>query len=290
MRPSFSQICGNIQSRMRIDSHHHLWKYDPKEYDWIDDSMKVIRSNFLPENIHQEIKAVGIDGVVTVQARQTLQETEWLLGMAAQNAFMRGVVGWVPLTDPKVADVLGSFKGKPKLKAVRHVVQGEPDPNYILRDDFNHGISALRQFGFVYDILILERQLPQSIKFVDKHPNQIFVLDHIAKPRIKENILSPWRENMLEIAKRPNVYCKISGMVTEADYHLWTEKQLDPYFDVVLQAFEPKRLMFGSDWPVALVAVNYGRWFKLVSKKIEKLSAPERDRILGGTAVEAYKL
>ncbi len=274
----------------RIDAHHHLWKYDPKEYGWIDDSMKTIRSNFLPEHLQQEIRAVGIDGVVTVQARQSVAETDWLLGMAKDHSFMRGVVGWVPLTDARVADALGKFKGNAKLKAVRHVVQGEPDPNYILRDDFNRGIAALRQFGLVYDILIFERQLPQSIKFVDRHPNQIFVLDHIAKPRIKENIVSPWRENLIELAKRPNVYCKISGMVTEADYHMWTEHQLDPYFDAVLHAFEPKRLMFGSDWPVALVAVNYARWFKLVSKKIEKLSAAEQDRILGGTAVEAYKL
>ncbi len=274
----------------RIDSHHHLWKYDPVEYDWIDDSMKVIRSNFLPEHLAKEIHAVGIDGVVTVQARQTVAETDWLLGMAEKNAFMKGVVGWVPLTDPKVAGVIERFAGHPKLKAMRHVVQAEPDPNYILRDDFNAGIRALRPFKLAYDILIFERQLPQSIQFVDRHPDQIFILDHIAKPRIKENVISPWRENIKEMAKRQNVYCKISGMVTEADYHLWTEKQLDPYFATVFEAFGPKRLMFGSDWPVSLVATSYGRWFKLVSKKIERFSVSERDRILGGTAMEAYKL
>lgn len=275
---------------MKIDAHHHLWQYDPKEYDWIDDSMKAIRSNFLPEHLAKEIHSVGIDGVVTVQARQTIQETEWMLGLAGKNAFMRGVVGWVPLVDPKVEATLARFAPNKKLKAIRHVVQGEPDLNYILRPDFNNGVTQLKKFGLVYDILIFEKQLPPAIQFVDRHPNQVFVLDHIAKPRIKENIVSPWRENLKELAKRPNVYCKISGMTTEADYHLWTEKQLDPYFDAVLNAFEPKRLMFGSDWPVCLVAVSYQRWFKIVSSKIAKLSATEQARILGGTAVEAYKL
>ncbi len=279
-----------MSTATRIDSHHHLWKYDPVEYDWIDDSMKVIRSNFLPEHLAKEIHAVGIDGVVTVQARQTVAETEWLLGLAGNNAFMKGVVGWVPLTDPKVAGVIERFSGYPKLKAMRHVVQAESDPNYILRDDFNAGIRALLPHKLAYDILIFERQLPQAIQFVDRHPDQIFILDHIAKPRIKENVISPWRENIQEMAKRQNVYCKVSGMVTEADYHLWTEKQLDPYFDTVFEAFGPKRVMFGSDWPVSLVATSYGRWFKLVSKKIERFSGPERERILGGTAVEAYKL
>jgi L-fuconolactonase len=278
------------QPHPRIDSHHHFWEYDPIEYDWIDESMRVIRANFLPENLAKEIHAAGIQGVVTVQARQTVAETDWLLGMAAKHDFMRGVVGWAPLKDPKVADVLARWASHPKMKAVRHVVQGEPDPNYILGEDFNRGIRALKPFKLVYDILIFERQLPQSIQFVDRHPDQVFVLDHIAKPRIKENIVSPWRENIREMAKRQNVYCKISGMVTEADYHLWTEKQLEPYFDTVLEAFGPKRVMFGSDWPVCLVATSYSRWFRIVSKRVEHYSASERDRILGGTAIEAYRL
>ncbi len=252
--------------------------------------MKVIRRDFLPEHIEREIQASGIDGVVTVQAHQSVGETEWLLDLASRHEFMRGVVGWVPLTDPYVRDVLGRLAANAKLKAVRHVIQGEPDPDYILREDFNRGIRALQEFGLVYDILIYERQLPQTIRFVDQHPNRIFVLDHIAKPRIGDRLVSPWAENIRELAKRPNVYCKLSGMVTEADYHSWTERDLEPYFETVLEAFGPKRLMFGSDWPVCLVAVSYRGWFEIVSKVVERLSEDERDRVLGGTAVEAYKL
>jgi L-fuconolactonase len=275
---------------IRIDSHHHLWRYDPQEYAWIDDHMKVIRRDFLPEHLEREIRTAGIDGVVTVQAHQSVGETEWLLDLANRHEFMRGVVGWVPLTDPRVSDTLGPLAGNPKLKAVRHVVQGEPDPEFILRDDFNRGIEALPEFGLVYDILIYERQLPQTIRFVDRHPNQVFVLDHIAKPRIGDGAVSPWAENIRELAKRANVYCKLSGMVTEADYHAWTERDLEPYFDTALEAFGPKRLMFGSDWPVCLVAVEYRRWAEIVTSVVERFSADERERVMGGTAVEAYKL
>ena len=275
---------------MKVDSHHHFWKYDPKEYGWLDDSMKAIRRDFLPPQLKHEIDAVGIAGVVTVQVRQTVDETKWMLGLAQANAFIRGVVGWAPLTERKVADVLEPLAGNRKLKSLRHIIQGEPDENYILREDFNLGVAVLSHFHLAYDILIYERHLPQTIRFVDKHPHQIFVLDHIAKPKIKEHILSPWRENMLQLAKRENVYCKLSGMVTEADHQHWTPQDLDPYFDTALEAFGPRRLMFGSDWPVCLVATTYSAWFHLVEKKIAQLSAAERDRILGGTAVEAYKL
>lgn len=274
----------------RIDSHHHLWHYNPQQYSWIDDAMKVIRRDFLAADIEREIGAAGIDGVVTVQARQDIPETEWLLEEARQFKFIRGVVGWVPMMQPDVADVLARLVANPKLKAVRHVVQGEPDPEFILRPDFNQGIRTLKQFGLVYDILIYERQLKPTIHFVDLHPDQVFVLDHIAKPQIKDHLVSPWRENIQDLARRENVYCKISGMVTEADYERWTEADLDPYFDFVLSAFGPHRLMFGSDWPVCLVATNYANWFRLVSAKIAGLSDHERDRILGETAIEAYGL
>ena len=176
------------------------------------------------------------------------------------------------------------------LKAVRHVLQGEADDSYMLRSDFNRGIDALCEFGLVYDILILERQLSQTIELVDRHPKQIFVLDHMAKPRIREHVVSPWRENLRILAERPNVYCKISGMVTEADCHTWTEEDLAPYFDMVLNSFGPERLMFGSDWPVCLVATTYRGWFKLVSKQIAVLGETERNAIIGGTAIRAYGL
>ncbi len=248
----------------RIDSHHHFWRYSKDEYPWINESMQAIRRDFLPPDLAEEIQRVNVHGVVAVQARQSLDETEALLGMAGENDFIRGVVGWAPLTQPGLPDVLGPLAAHPKLKAVRHVIQDEPDPDYILRGDFNRGIATLPQFGLIYDILIYERHLPQTIQFVDWHPDQVFVLDHIAKPRIKDRLISPWRENIRELAKRPNVYCKISGMVTEADWRHWTEKDLEPYVDTVLEAFGPRRLMFGSDWPVCLIASSYSRWFEFV--------------------------
>jgi L-fuconolactonase len=275
---------------MKIDSHHHFWTYDPVEYGWIDDAMRTIRRDFLPEHLRAEIAAAGVDGVVSVQARQSAVETQWLLDLAVHNDFIKGVVGWVELASPKAGAQLEGAAANLKLKAVRHVVQAEPDDNFILRDDFNRGISELKRFDLVYDILIFERHLPQTIRFVDSHPNQIFVLDHLAKPRIKDGLFEPWNKNIRELAERPNVYCKASGMVTEADYARWTKAQLQRYFDVALEAFGPRRLMFGSDWPVCLVACGYARWRELVSGWISKLSADEQARILGGTAMEVYRL
>lgn len=275
---------------MKIDAHHHFWSYNPVEFGWIDDAMKDLRRDFLPEHLQTEIAGAGVDAVVSVQARQNRIETQWLLNFARQHEYIKGVVGWVELVSPMVAAELERFTENYKLKAVRHVVQGEPDDNFILREDFNRGIRALRKFNLAYDILIFARHLPQTIKFVDAHPNQIFVLDHIAKPPIKANAFEPWHKNLRELAKRPNVYCKASGLVTEAEYATWNEAQLQRYFDAALAAFGPQRLMFGSDWPVCLVACGYARWFKLVSDWISQLSQPEQARILGGTAIEAYKL
>jgi L-fuconolactonase len=275
---------------MKIDSHHHFWNYDPVEFGWIDDAMKPIRRDFLPEHLREEISAAGVDGAVSVQARQSLVETQWLFDVTAKNDFIKGIVGWVELASPNVNAELGRFAANPKLKAIRHVVQGEPDDNFILREDFNRGIRELKRFNLAYDILIFERHLPQTIKFVDLHPNQVFILDHIAKPRIKDGSFEPWNKNLRELARRPNVYCKVSGMVTEAEFKTWTEVRLQPYFNAALEAFGPRRLMFGSDWPVCLVACGYVRWHKLVSDWVAKLSQDEQARVLGGTAMEAYNL
>jgi L-fuconolactonase len=273
-----------------IDAHHHFWKYNPDEYGWIGESMSVIRRDFLPEDFRKIIGEAGIQGTVAVQARQTLEETSWLLELAGRHEFMRGVVGWVPLVDRSVGRHLEQFAQHPKFKGVRHVLHDEADDFYILREDFNRGIGKLKSFGLVYDILVFERHLPQTIRFVDRHPDQVFVIDHIAKPRIRERVLSPWRENITELARRANVYCKVSGMVTEADWRQWTEGDLQPYFDTVLSAFGPKRVIFGSDWPVILLASPYKRWVDVVLRTIAGLSPSERDFILGGTAVEAYRL
>jgi L-fuconolactonase len=274
---------------MTIDAHHHLWKYSAAEYSWITPEMQVIRRDFLPADLEPLMHHFGIEGTVAVQARGTLEETTWLLGLAEKHPLIRGVVGWVPLTQgAAVKGSLESFAKNRKLRGIRHVIQDEADPRYILRKDFNEGVNALREFGLRYDILIFERHLPAAIEFVDRHPNQTFILDHIAKPRIKDKIISPWDRNIRELAKRQNVYCKLSGMVTEADPKHWTPESLQPYIDVVLAAFGPRRLMYGSDWPVMLLATDYARWYVTVTNAIAKLSKAEQARIMGGTAAEAY--
>lgn len=273
-----------------IDAHHHLWKYSEAKYPWMLDGMESIRRDFLIPELQAAIRNAGINGTVAVQARQTVEETEWLLDLAGGNDLIRGVVGWVPLADANVVTHLETLSAEAKLKGVRHVLHDEADDFYMLRDDFNRGVSLLRDFGLQYDILIFERHLSQTIQFVDRHPNQRFVLDHIAKPRIKDHVRSSWEFLVAELARRENVWCKLSGMVTEADWTNWTESDLRPYFDTVLAAFGAERLMFGSDWPVILVACGYKRWADLVLSWISQLSATEQLSIMGGTARRAYSL
>jgi L-fuconolactonase len=274
----------------KIDAHHHLWRYSAAEYGWIDDSMAVIRRSFLPEDLVVEMADTGVKGAVAVQARQTLEETRWLLELAEGCEAIRGVVGWVPLASPELQVALQEFSGRAKLKGLRHVIQAEEDENYILRSDFNQGIRALEGSGLVYDILIYERHLPQTIQFVDAHPRQVFVLDHIAKPRIREGILEPWASQIKDLARRENVWCKVSGLVTEADWMRWTPDGLRPYLDVVVEAFGPGRLMVGSDWPVCLVACGYRQWFELLREYFAGFSEAERDKVFGLTATDVYGL
>ena len=251
--------------------------------------MSAIRRDFLPPDLEKEIRGAGIDGVISVQARETLEETHWLLTLAAQNPFIKGVVGWVPLTSRSLRDELDRLQGDPRLRAVRHVVQAEAD-GYLLRADFNAGVSALRDVGLAYDLLIHERQLPEAIRFVDRHPQQVFVLDHLAKPRVRENRLEPWRRNLRELARRENVYGKLSGLVTEADFTTWSEAELRPYLEIALEAFGPQRLMFGSDWPVCLVACPYRRWYDVACRFAASLSPEEQASLFGRTAASAYGL
>jgi len=272
----------------KIDAHQHFWKYTAAEYGWIDD--EALRRDFLPSDLHKELKSAGIDGAVSVQARQTAEETEWLLSLAGEHPFLKGVVGWLPLTSPQAESQIEKFAANKKLKALRHVIQDEKDERYILRDDFNAGVALLDQYGLAYDILIFERHLPYAIQFVDRHPKQRFVLDHIAKPRIKEGLVQPWRDNLRELAKRPNVWCKISGVVTEADHKKWNEAQVRFYIDTALDAFGPRRIMFGSDWPVCLEATTYKNWVELMRRATKNLSQPERDMIFGGSAAAAYRI
>jgi L-fuconolactonase len=273
-----------------IDSHHHFWNFTEADYGWIPPEWSMIRRDFLPDDLQKEISAAGVDGVISVQARQSILETDWLLGFAAQHAFIRGVVGWLPLSDPTIETHLDHYAANPKLRSLRHVLQGEADDAYMLREDFNRGISSLTRRGLAYDILILERHLPNTIAFVDHHPSQVFVLDHIAKPRIATGELEPWAKNLRELARRPNVACKLSGMVTEADVATWTPAQLQPFFDVVIDAFGPARLLFGTDWPVCLAGVGYSRWKQIVEQALSTLSEQERAAVLGENAIRLYRL
>ena len=276
--------------RTIIDTHQHFWKFNPAEYGWIGPHQDVLRRDFLPSDLEPMIRSSGVTGVVTVQARQKLEETHWLLELAATYHFIKGVVGWVPLIAKELPKIMEVLAPNTQLKGVRHVLHDEPDDDYMLRDDFNLGIAVLHQFNLIYDILIFERHLPQTIEFVDRHPHQIFVVDHIAKPRIAAGILEPWRKNIRELAARPNIYCKLSGAVTEADHRSWRDADLRPYVDVVLECFGPQRLMFGTDWPVCLLASPYARWVKTVEAMIGSLSDDERDAIWSGTAIKVYGL
>lgn len=275
---------------MKIDSHHHFWKYDPVTYSWMNEKMGVLKKDYQPEDLQAEINSSNIDGVVSVQADQSMRETDDLLKHANEHSFIQGVVGWFPLAEPELEGLLERYASNPWLKGVRHVVQDEPDDRFILGEAFNAGIRRLKPHNLVYDILIYERQLGASIEFVDRHPGQVFVLDHVAKPRIGDQVIEPWKTQMFDMAKRENVYCKLSGMATEADWQSWTKEELWPYMEIALEAFGPARMMLGSDWPVARLAVEYGDWMNLCRESISSLSETERALVEGGVAAQAYDL
>jgi len=274
---------------MRVDAHQHFWRYSEKEYGWINDAMAVIRQDFLPADLLPLLREAGIATTVAVQARQSIEETEWLLKLAREHDWIAGVVGWVPLVDPKVDEILERLSSDSKLKGMRHVLQGEAD-QYMQRDDFHAGIAWLERYSLTYDVLILERQLAAAIQLVDLHPTQLFVLDHLAKPLIAGHELEPWRTHIRELARRPHVVCKLSGMVTEADFDTWTPEDLRPYMETVLDAFGPERLLFGSDWPVCTVASSYMRWVSVVRDFVEQLTVDEQAAIFGRNATKIYRL
>jgi L-fuconolactonase len=275
---------------MKIDAHHHFWQYDPVEYSWMNEQMGILKENYGPEDLLKQIQKVGIDGVVSVQASQSLKETDKLLSHAEVHNFIKGVVGWFPLADSNVESVLNRYSSNPLLKGVRHVVQDEPDDRFIMGADFNRGVSLLKELNLVYDILIFEKQLAASIEFVDLHPDLVFVLDHVAKPRIKDALFEPWASQMKDLSKRENVFCKLSGMATEANWQDWSVDDLQPYMETALECFGPERMMFGSDWPVARLAVEYENWVKICRNFISTLSTDEQIMIEGKNAIEIYKL
>jgi L-fuconolactonase len=273
-----------------IDAHHHLWRYTETEYGWIDEEMKALRRDFGARELIEAMATAGVDGTVVVQARQTLDETRWLLDVAEDCDAIRGVVGWAPIAGEEFPACMEEFDGRAKLKGLRHVIQGEKDEHYILREDFNSGIRTMLGSGLVYDILIYERHLEDTIHFVDEHPNQVFVLDHIAKPLIAGGVIEPWATRMRELGQRENVWCKLSGLVTEAKWDAWTPETLRPYLDVAVEAFGPGRLMAGSDWPVCLVASGYAQWWTVLRDYFAAFSETEQSAIFGGNATEVYQL
>lgn len=274
---------------MKIDAHQHFWNYDPIRDAWIDESMHVIRKDFLPQDLAPILKTNNIDGCVAVQADQSETETEFLLACAKQNTFIKGVVGWVDLLHNNVEERLAHFSENNLLKGVRHIVQGEAD-DFMLRHDFQNGISKLEQFNLTYDILVFPTQLEAAITLVNTFPNQKFVLDHIAKPYIKDGKINTWKALIHKLAEAPNVYCKISGMVTEADLKQWKPSDFKPYLDVVFNAFGIDRIMYGSDWPVCLLASQYEQQINIVQNYIKDFSEEEKEKIMGRNAITFYNL
>ncbi len=275
---------------MKIDAHQHFWLYNSDEYGWIDDSMSVIRRDFLPNDLKQELKSIGFDGSVVVQARQSTEETNWLLELS-KDEIIKGVVGWIDLRAENVEALLADFASHPKAVGVRHVIHDEAELDFMLQDDFVNGVSKLEKYNLIYDLLIFPQHLPNTIDFVSRFSEQqIFVLDHIAKPFIKKGELEPWTTQINQLAKFPNVYCKLSGMVTEGNWQNWTEEDFTPYLDVIFNAFGVDRVMIGSDWPVCKVAGEYKKVMSIVLNYIQKYSSSTQDKITGLNAIKVYNL
>ena len=270
-----------------IDSHQHFWHYDAARYGWIDGTMPTLRRDFLPGDLSPLMQAAGVGATIAVQARQDDDETAWLLGLAAQHSFIRGVVGWVDLQAADAVRRVERLADTPRLVGLRHVVQAEPD-GFLHHPAFQRGITAVERSGLVYDILIYARQLPEAIRFASSFSRQRFVLDHLGKPDVRGGGLPEWRRRLEELAELPHVWCKLSGLVTEADWASWTPAQLRPYLDAALEAFGPSRVMIGSDWPVCTLAASYGDVLALVRDAIAEYSDDEQAQILGGTAEEVY--
>jgi len=274
----------------RIDSHQHFWKYDPVQYAWINDDMEIIQADFLPQDLEPILQNYGFNGCVTVQVDQTEEENTMMLDHAAKHDFIKGVVGWVDFKAENISERLAYYKQFEKLKGFRHILQGEADRAYMLNADFKRGIAKLKQFGYTYDILVYTDQIAYANEFAAAFPGQPFVIDHIAKPKIKEKDIAGWEKDMRAIAKNENVLCKVSGMVTEADWKNWKQEDFTPYLDVVFEAFGADRVMYGSDWPVCRVAATYGEMLGIAQAYVAKLSTDEQSKFWGGNAVKFYSL
>ena len=275
---------------LRIDAHQHFWRYDRERLPWIGDAMPALGRDFLPEDLQPLLAASGFTGCIVVQAQQHAAETAWLLQLAQRYPFIRGVVGWVDLCAANVTDQLAALAAHRRLCGVRHIVQDEPDDRFMLRPDFLRGIAALSAAGLTYDILVFARQLPAAIELVRRFPEQRFVVDHIAKPEIRTRRLEPWKQHLGTLAAHPNVFCKLSGMLTEADWRKWRAGDFTAYLDIALACFGPARLMIGSDWPVCLLAGTYADAVAVVMEYIGRLARDEQTGILGDNAARFYAL
>ncbi len=275
---------------MRIDSHQHFWKYNETRDAWITDDMAIIQLNFLPEDLKPILYENSIDGTIIVQSHQSKEENIFQLANALQHNFIKGVVGWVDFQDEALEEKLNYYQEFKKMKGFRHILQGEQQRDFMLRPDFKRGIGKLKQFGYTYDILIFPDQLNHTVEFVRAFPDQPFVLDHLAKPYIKDQKIDEWRKDLKKLASCENVLCKISGMVTEANWKTWTKEDFFPYLEVAAEVFGTSRLMYGSDWPVCLVAASYKQVFNIVQEFFSGFSQDEQDLIFGKNAVRFYNL
>lgn len=274
---------------MRIDAHQHFWHYNPLDYGWIDDGMAALRRDFLPADLLPELRRAGIHATIAVQATQTAAETSWLLQLADAHPFIAGVVGWVDLRADDVRDRLAALR-HPRLVGVRHVAQAEPDDRFLLRPDFCRGIAALNEFGLTYDILIYPRHLPVAAEFAARFDGQPFVLDHLAKPPIRSGAIDAWARDLERLAQVPGVWCKVSGLVTEADWRGWTPADLTPYLDVAFDLFGAGRLIAGSDWPVCTLAAGYGRVLSVLTDYLDRRDPAATEAVLGGNARRLWRL
>jgi L-fuconolactonase len=274
----------------RIDAHQHFWRYDPAAYPWIDDAMAAIRRDCLPDEAQREMAGAGFDAGIAVQARQTLDETRWLLALADAHPSIAGVVGWVDLQAEDARRQLALVADHPKLVGVRHILQSEPDDRFMLRREFCRGIALLEEFGLAYDILVYSRHLAVAAELVRRFPGQRFVLDHLGKPDIGHGERRGWERDLRALATCPNVWAKLSGLVTEADWTAWTPEDIRPYLDIAFDCFNADRLMIGSDWPVCTVAAGYERTMAVVGDYLARRPQHERDAVLGGTAQRFWNL
>ncbi|MBN7812602.1 amidohydrolase family protein [Algoriphagus sp. H41] len=274
---------------MRLDSHQHFWEYDPKKHEWITPEMSRIRRNFLPADLSPLLQDAKIDGCIAVQADESQRETDFLLDLASQNDWIKGVVGWADLKSDQLDEVLDRYSESKTLVGFREVLQGR-DPAYMLQEEFIRGLRKIGQRGYAYDILIFPKHLAATLDLVKKCPDQRYVIDHLAKPYIKDGEWKEWKKAMAPLAERELMHCKLSGMITEADWQKWTPGQLIPYLEIALELFGPERLMYGSDWPVCLLAGEYERYWEVIEQFTSALSPSEKSKIMGDTAAKFYQI